>query len=42
MIPENVKQPLDRSKLKALVHYICFQRYDPSVLGEAKLNISTP
>ncbi len=38
VIPENVKEPLDRNKLKALVHYICFQYHDPSVLGATKLN----
>ena len=29
---------LDRTKLKALVHYICWKAEDPSTLGAVKLN----
>jgi len=35
---EPPQQSLDQRKLKALIHYICYQCHDPSVLGATKLN----
>ena len=38
MTPTNTQQPFERDKFKTLVHYICAQSHDPSVLGATKLN----
>ena len=35
---EPPQQSLDQRKLKALIHYICYQCHDPSVLGATNLN----